>query len=235
MTGNSALDVDKWFDATDDEKRAIMRDLANQSYKKNVTEAYVRTVEKLWKDVSPIVNNYAEEKAVEPKLQRVEKLAGETNTRPELRRTREALTVIPREKLSEPRMQRYDQVENRLGQIEKVITELEPEVGALRRQPFVTTQEARERDVNALLRVAREQGISRAGAQEIATSNVRYRTGAAPREFSVREYPIGSYNSETGVWSEGPVFRVYDDEGKLLGRFDHRPSGLEIKERWRER
>jgi hypothetical protein len=229
------LDMERYWSATDDERRQMVKDIAGQHYKKGKTENYQRLMDRqaLWRDVDIIVNREAENVAVEPKLQRAERLAGETNTRPELRRTREALTVIPREKLSEPRVQRYDRVETRLGEIEKVITELEPEIGALRRQPFVTTQEARERDVNALLRVAREQGISRAGGQTIAESNVRYRTGASPRTFEVKSYPIGRYDSDSGTWSEGPVFRVYDDEGKLLGTFDHRPNASEIKEKWR--
>jgi len=227
------IDPDAWFDGSDDDRRRLMRDLAGGFYVKGKTERYIATVEKLWSDVAPIVTEYAEERAVAPRLQRVERLAGETNTRPELRRAREALTVISREKLSDPRVERYDRVETRLNEIEKVIAELEPEIGALRRQPFITSSEAREENVNALLRVARKQGISRAGAREIAASNVRYRSGASPREFSIREFPIGRYTSETGVWSEGPIFRAYDDEGKLVGAWDHRPSAAEIREKWR--
>ena len=230
------ISPDEYFDASEDGRRQLLKDLAQGYYKKGLTEAFQKRLDKMeiWRDIDPIVATYAESKTIEPKLVALERTVGEVNTRRELTRAREQLSEIPRERLtSHDRIARVEQIEGTLNTIENVITELESEFAMLGRQPLITSAERREENVNALLREARREGISQAGGREIGASNVRYRSGARPREFSVREYPIGQYRSDTGEWREGPMFRVYDDEGKLLGTFDHRPSASEIKMKWR--
>ena len=227
---NSGLDLTAYFSGNDEERRALVEALARSHYKKGTTEGYINTVGKLWKDIQPILQTEAEEKVVDPKLAALERVTGEVNTRREIRSAREDYGAIPREKLSEPRIERYDRIGNTLGTIEKVMDEMEAEAALLGRAPAVTADE--QRNVNALLREARARNITAAGGQTIGESNVRYRSGAAPRTFDIREYPV-SYDSKTQTWSEASRFRVYDDEGKLLGTFDHRPSASEIKTKWR--
>jgi hypothetical protein len=230
---SAGLPLEAYFEGTDEERRALVEKLARDHYRKGTTEAYIKTVGSLWKDIQPILQTEAEEQSVEPKLQRLERAIGEVNTRSEIRIAQQDYEAIARNRLSEPRITRYDRIGTNLDTIQKVMDALEAETAMLHRTPLITSEERREQNVNALLREARRQGITTAGGQPVGESKVRYRSNAAPRTFQLREYPIRNYDERTGTWREGPLFRVYSEEGKLLGAFDHRPSWREIQQRWR--
>lgn len=227
------IDLDEWFASDDEGKRDLAKALGRDYYMKGRTENFEKQLDKfnIWRDIAPVITERAEEQTVEPRLARVEALVGETNTRSELSRSREALGAIPKERLTGDRIQRYERIEGSLNQVENVITSLEEEIGMLGRAPAVTADESR--NVNALLRQARESGITSAGGQVIGESRVRYRSEAPVRTFAVREYPA-SYSERTGTWSERSVFRVYRaDTGEQIGSFDHRPTASEIKAKWK--
>ncbi|KKR01670.1 MAG: hypothetical protein UT24_C0003G0077 [Candidatus Woesebacteria bacterium GW2011_GWB1_39_12] len=214
----------------------MVKDLAQQYYWKGLTENYQRLMDRraLWKDVDIIVNREAENVAVEPRLQKLEKIIGEANTRRELNQAKERYAEIPREKLTEPqRLERYDRLGTNLSTIETVMTQTEEEATLLGHRPFITSEEARERNANALLRSARAEGISSAGGSMIGKSNVRYRTNTEPQPFIIREYPV-QYDPRSQTWSEVSRFRVYrEDTGEFIGQFSERPTARQIRERWR--
>jgi hypothetical protein len=229
---SKGLPLEAFFQGDDAEKQKLVADLANEHYLKGKTENYIRQVNNLWADISPVLNEKAEEATVTPQLARVEALVGETNTRRELSRTREALGEIPREKLTGERIERYERIEGTLNTVENVITSLEEEIGMLGRAPAVTTDE--QRNVNALLREARARNITSAGGQVIGESRVRYRSEAPARTFTIREYPI-RFDEKSGVWSEQSRYRVYrEDTGEYIGEFSERPTAAQIRERWRD-
>jgi hypothetical protein len=233
---NHGLPLEAYWSATEEERRQMVKDLAQQYYKKGATENYQRLMDRqtIWRDVDIIVNREAENVAVEPKLQKLESIIGEANTRRELNQAKERYAEIPREKLTEPqRLERYDRLGTNLSTIEQVMTDAENEAALLGRTPLFTSAEKREQNVNYLLREARAQGISSAGGSIIAEPNVRYRSGSSPKPFIVREYPA-QYNSRTQTWTEQPRFKVYrEDTGKYVGQFKEKPTAREIREKWR--
>ena len=108
------------------------------------------------------------------------------------------------------------------------------------RAPTIMAEERREENVNALLRAARAIGVTAAGAKITGTSRVAYREGAPRREFTiryrptmVRETPPSRTLPEGGAVWTGPRWDVYDSTGRLVGRFTHKPTAREIRERWR--
>jgi hypothetical protein len=229
------ISPDEYFDASEDERKQLLKDLAQDYYKKGLTEAFQTRLDKMeiWRDIDPIVATYAESKTIEPKLVALERTVGEVNTRRELTRAREQLSEIPRDRLtSHDRIARVEQIEGTLNTVENVITSLEEEIGMLGRAPAVTTDE--QRNVNALLREARARNITSAGGQVIGESRVRYRSEAPARTFTIREYPI-RFDEKSGVWSEQSRYRVYrEDTGEQIGAWDHKPNADEIRQRWRE-
>ena len=230
------ISLPEWFEASDDERRQMAKDLAQTHYSKGRTENFQRQLDKaeLWKDVAPIVSDKAEEKVVDPKLAALERITGEVNTRREIRSAREDYGAIPREKLSEPRrVERYDKIGNTLSTIETVMTEAEAEAALLRRTPLFTDEERREENANYLLRQARAAGVTSAGGSVVGTPNVRYRTDTAPQPFIIREYPA-QYDPRTQTWNEESRYRVYrEDTGEYLGQFSEKPTAKQIREKWR--
>ena len=227
------ISPDEYFDASEDERKQLLKDLAQDYYKKGLTEAFQTRLDKMeiWRDIDPIVATYAESKTVEPKLVALERTVGEVNTRRELTRAREQLSEIPRERLtSHDRIARVEQIEGTLNTVENVITNLEEELAMLRRAPLVTRDESR--NVNDLLRAARAQGITQAGGRIVGESDVRYRAGATPRTFQIREYPV-SYDARTQTWSEQPRYRVTGKGVGYIGTFSERPTSRQIREKWR--
>lgn len=214
----------------------MVKDLAQQYYRKGSTEKYQRLMDRqaLWKDVDIIVNKEAEQVAVEPKLQRLEKIIGEANTRRELNQAKERYAEIPREKITEQqRLERYDRLGTNLSTTEQVMTDAENEAALLGRTPLFTSEEKREQNVNYLLKQGRAAGITSAGGSVVGESNVKYRSDTSPKPFIIREYPA-QYNSRTQTWSEQPRFKVYrEDTGEYVGQFKEKPTAREIKEKWR--
>ena len=226
--------MDAYFSGSDEERRALVEKLARDHYLKGKTEAYIKNVANHWRDIQPILQTEAEEKAIEPKLQKLEAVIGEANTRRELNQAKERYAEIPREKLSAPRVERYDRLGTNLSTIETVMTQAEEEAALLGHRPFITSEEAREQNANALLRSARAQGITSAGGSIIGESRVKYRSDTSPKPFIIREYPA-QYNSRTQTWTEQPRYRVYrEDTGEYIGQFSEKPTAKQIKERWRE-
>jgi len=229
------ISPDEYFDASEDGRRQLLKDLAQDYYKKGLTEAFQKRLDKMeiWRDIDPIVATYAESKTIEPKLVALERTVGEVNTRRELTRAREQLSEIPRERLtSHDRIARVEQIEGTLNTVENVITNLEEEFALLGRQPLITSAERREEGVSQLLATARREGITQAGGRIVGESDVRYRAGATPRTFQIREYPV-SYDSKTQTWSEQPRYRVTGKGVGYIGTFSERPTSRQIREKWR--
>ena len=228
---NAGLPLEAYFEGTDEERRALVEKLARDHYLKGKTEGYINTVSKLWRDIQPILQNEAEEKAVEPKLRRLEETVPKIENRRMLLEADENLVRLPYSKLTGDRTDRYDKLEAQLNDLAKIINVIELETTTLASTPFANREESRELASRVPVAQARELGFTRSGGVEVGTSKVQYRHGVAAKQFEIIEYPAGKIDTRTGVYTS--AFRVYDDEGKLLGAFDHKPNAKEIREKWR--
>lgn len=208
-----------------------MRDAANKFYLKGKTEAYIRTVEKLWADVSPIVDVRAEEKSVEPKLRSLEETVPKIENRRMLLKADADLNKLPYSKLTGNRTDRYDKLNIQLNDLANIINTIEQETATLSSTPFANRQESRELAIQVPVEQARKLGFTRSGGIEVGTSRVKYRSNTSPKPFEIVEYPVGKMDERTGAYASN--FKVYDNEGKLLGQFNHKPSAAEIKSKWK--
>ena len=231
LLDRAQVDLDRWFEADDEEKRGMMREAANKFYLKGKTESYIATVTHLWKDIEPVVTTEAEIHAIEPRLRRLEESVPKIENRRMLLEADEALVRLPYSRLTGNRTDRYDRLETQLNDLTNIINTIEQETATLASTPFANREESRELASRVPATQARELGFTRSGGIEVGASNVQYRHGASPKQFEIIEYPAGKLDERTGTYTS--TFKVYGDEGKLLGQFDHKPDAREIREKWR--
>ena len=230
----NGIDPDDYFEASDEERRAMVRALADLHYRKGNSESFQKRIDegRLWNGIAPIIATDAENKSAEPKLRKIEEKLPDVNTRKELARTNDDLAKIPSDRLSQQRLERYNHIEGTLKTVEQVMNDAEAEAARLSRRTFITGDDRKEIGVSQLLREARREGISSAGGQAIAESNVRYRSGATPRTFTIREYPI-NYDAKSQTWTDQPRYRVTGEGVGYVGTFSEKPTARQIREKWR--